>query len=63
MANDRASERGQERGRSGEARDPNRPTYTDPETGEVEKEGLGPRGGQSDETEGEGTDGDGEAEV
>jgi hypothetical protein len=31
------------RGRSDEARDPNRPTTTDPETGEVEKEGLGRR--------------------
>lgn len=31
------------RGRSDEARDPNRPTYTDPVTGETEKEGLGPR--------------------
>jgi hypothetical protein len=37
------------RGRSDEARDPNRPTFTDPETGEIEKEGLGPRDGQLNE--------------
>lgn len=30
-------------GRREEAQDPNRATVTDPETGEVEKEGLGPR--------------------
>lgn len=52
--------RGAERGRSGEARDPNRPTYVDPDTSEVEKEGLGPRdaepetdaGDEMDEDEG-----------
>jgi hypothetical protein len=31
------------RGRNDEARDPNRPTTTNPDTGEVEKEGLGRR--------------------
>jgi hypothetical protein len=39
------------RGRSDEARDPNRPTYVDPETGETEKEGLGRRVTETETTE------------
>jgi hypothetical protein len=38
------------RGRSDEARDPNRPTFVDPETGETEKEGLGRRETEVTET-------------
>lgn len=46
VSNERRSRMAEEktnRGRDEEARDPNRPTFTDPETGEVEKEGLGRR--------------------